>query len=431
MNSKPGPALSIRRYGRRDFEKFHQKSSSGPYLCVGSGSIGKVEVDCKYLWQDARWGVLGERKRPAGIIYIDISIRQPEGYWLENANVYITLSHDTTSFALGKPKTEYRGLLRDYDVQLTEHYGPQRLTGPKTTRKRDTSFSLHPEVAAGGVQLGGFGFKVDKSQELTSSWVFQGSLGRPKGQDGYRTLRWEFHGNHLDQKRAHNQNYQTAFTFEHDQEPVYMRIEVEGRLRSKSRQLKHGLLRFSSHLGGVDSSTVTQMTFEDVNCFKTSIDIAAADLNREMSMKNLQRTALEVPESQAATLDNSLLLTPTTSQDRSISREDTMKSDDIVNALQLQLNERQPDDAWSNMSQNATVVDDGEAPEEQQRAELEEPDSTLPTTRLIEETEETGETQQITTTEKDEAYEQFKQLAKIPGFVLLLKLVVYIIIYLF
>lgn len=74
---------------------------------------------------------------------------------------------------------------------------------------------------------------------------------------------------------------------------------------------------------------------------------------------------------------------------------------------------------------DATFVDDGEALDEQHAAEPEEPTPAPSTTRLLEETVETN------LARRDEIYEDFMRLAKIPVNVLLLKLVIYIIMHLF
>ncbi|OAA50480.1 hypothetical protein NOR_00930 [Metarhizium rileyi] len=78
------PQLSIKSYGRTDFERFDQETR-GKQLFVGSGSIGKVKVNCKYHWKKARWGVIGDDSRAAGIVYMDVNFNQPHGYCLETA----------------------------------------------------------------------------------------------------------------------------------------------------------------------------------------------------------------------------------------------------------------------------------------------------------------------------------------------------------
>lgn len=93
-----GPSLKVWRYGRNDFEEFNESDARGHHLRVGHGKIGKVDVDCKYSWSDAQWGTLGiEKKNPAGIVYMDVTFKQPQGYWLKTASVFITLSEGTAS----------------------------------------------------------------------------------------------------------------------------------------------------------------------------------------------------------------------------------------------------------------------------------------------------------------------------------------------
>lgn len=58
--------------------------------------LGKVDVDCRYRWKKAQWGVLDTTERPAGIVYMDITFKQPPGYWLQSVTVFVTLSQDAT-----------------------------------------------------------------------------------------------------------------------------------------------------------------------------------------------------------------------------------------------------------------------------------------------------------------------------------------------
>ncbi|KXH33701.1 hypothetical protein CSAL01_11634 [Colletotrichum salicis] len=120
------PGLSTRRYGRKDYERFDEDAARGSHLCVGSGAIGKVQVECKYQWKKAQWGVLGSKRNPAGIVYLDISIKQPPGHTLRDARVLITLAEQGAGGAKAGRRWSQKhvrtSLDSDYAVQVTETF---------------------------------------------------------------------------------------------------------------------------------------------------------------------------------------------------------------------------------------------------------------------------------------------------------------------
>ncbi|KAK4458668.1 hypothetical protein QBC42DRAFT_314040 [Cladorrhinum samala] len=302
-----GPTISVRKYGHNDFERFDEETARGTHLCVGSGSVGKVDVDVKYRWKQSQWGVLGDDKSPAGIVYLDLTFKQPHGYWLKSARVFVTLSEDSSTYALGKARRRDRVSARirnsinpDYDLQLTEHYGPQFLTGTRTVQNVTKLNSLVPSIGAMGMfEVGGMGQASVKAQQRECRWVFKGTVRKPRDSDSLRTLEWELSENELDPAQPHKQDYQTAFAFEHNYRPVFMRVEVEGKLRSKSQNAKHkvahNLLRFSSNPNKKDYSTLTHIDLREGKSFQKNLDPIATSLSRAMEMKNMLDPPLEVP----------------------------------------------------------------------------------------------------------------------------------------
>ncbi|KAJ6444891.1 DNA-directed RNA polymerase I polypeptide 2 [Purpureocillium lavendulum] len=296
-----GPALGVRRFGRNDFERFDQEAARGSHLCVGSTTIGKVDIDCKYHWKKAQWGVLGAEKRPAGIVYMDITFKQPHGWWLQNASVFVTMSEDKSSYALMAPRGDRAapagGLASDYAVQITNYFGPRFLTGTKTIRNESRHMRLTPTVGGAGIEVGGMGFESTSSREKVGRWVFKGNVCKPKGRDGLRTLHWELNENVLDPEQAHSQEFHTGFAFEHSRRPVYLRVEMEGRLLSKGQQLQHGIKRFSSHgLGRKDDSTLMHIDFGRDFLFEKSLDAISQGLDMAMQMENVQQAPVETPD---------------------------------------------------------------------------------------------------------------------------------------
>ncbi|KAH7159525.1 hypothetical protein B0J13DRAFT_539113 [Dactylonectria estremocensis] len=295
--SSRAPKVKIRRYGRADYDEF-EESTLGPHLCVGSSNIGKAEIDCKYHWRKAAWGVLGTHETPAGILYMDIAFRQPPGHWLHTASVFITMSETETSYALLK-----RGLKRDSicvssiddnSVQMTEHFGPRTLVGIPSIESRTQSTKLTPTFGFTGIEVGGVGFESNTSKDMTGQWVFQGSLRKPKDGNSYRTLQWDLTPNELDGKHLSRQEFSTAFAFQHRQRPVYMRVEIDGRLGSRCKRMQQ---KFSTKLGKQDKSTLTHIHFGEGFKFTKCLDEAAQSLNSSMELENLRKTPRELPDS--------------------------------------------------------------------------------------------------------------------------------------
>ncbi|CAH0054776.1 unnamed protein product [Clonostachys solani] len=312
-----GPPIQV-RYGRNDFEKFCQKTARGSNLSIGSHSIGKIDIDCKYRWKKSQWGVLG-RSDPAGIMYMDITFHQPAGYSLERANVYVTLSEDPESYALRKDSGNSRARRREQSldaacaVQFTDHYGPRYLTGAKSTRTEAKSNKIIPTLGMMGFELGGIGHETTVSRELTDRWVFKGLVRKPRTGPGYRTLEWELSGNSLDATQDHRQVYHTAFAFEHSERPVYMRVEIDGKLRDRGRKLKYSMIKFSSNLTKQDLSTLTRIDLTGVPGAKP-LDQIAEGLNMDMQRENYMDCPVELPSPKTANFFSEALPQPVSAQ---------------------------------------------------------------------------------------------------------------------
>lgn len=302
-----GPAIRVRRFGHNDFERFDQENAVGQHLCVGEKTIGKVNIECKYRWRQSQWGLIGTQSSPAGIIYMDIMFHQPDGFWLESATVYITVGEDEhLTYALGKQKKgkssgcrvhipEHIPIDSEHSVQISEHYGPKLLTGNKTLRQEVKTREFVPTLGVMGMaELGGVGHKSNYVQERVGCWRFQGNVCRPQGQPGFRTLRWDLTENKFEPDQPHSPEYHTAFAFEHSRRPVYMRVEIEGKLKSKGQQMLHRAFRFSSAMGKKDHSTLTHMDLRKL-VPRRRLDEVARGLDMAMQMKNCEKVPVQVP----------------------------------------------------------------------------------------------------------------------------------------
>jgi hypothetical protein len=191
----------------------------------------------------------------------------------------------------------------DYAVQIT-NYGPRLINGQKTIQQKTNKTNLTPNIGMMGVELGGVGHESSTAKEEIDAWSFRGSLGRPKNEDGLRTMHWELRENLLDDKQIHSQEYCTAFAFEHSSRPVYMRVEIVGTIRGIRGSARDKYERFSSLLGGKDNSTLTYMDFEYSQQPQKQLDDVVKGLDWAMQYENWKKAGVEMPGSQPARFFN-------------------------------------------------------------------------------------------------------------------------------
>lgn len=168
-----------RKYGRYNFERFDHLSPL--HANVGHSTFDKVNVDFQFLFKKSRWGVLGECKNPAGIIYLDLTFDQPKGSQLHSATVLVTLDDED------KELYELRSKLRlnrctdtQCPLQLTDCYGPKGFAGPEMFVQSKISLHLTPNVQFAGYGLGGIGIEKESSRTWPSRWKFSGHLVQGK-----------------------------------------------------------------------------------------------------------------------------------------------------------------------------------------------------------------------------------------------------------
>ncbi|KAK1689452.1 hypothetical protein BDP55DRAFT_545628, partial [Colletotrichum godetiae] len=298
------PGLKFRRFGRQDFERFDQEKACGPYLPGGSSaSVGKVKIDCMYKWRKAQWGVLGSNKQPAGIVYIDMTIRQPQGHTLSNATIFITLAdRDASRVPIEGGRSRRHGQpsrKSDHAVSVTEFLGPQNISGPKTITTEVRERDFEPTLGFGGMaELGGMGTHRSMTREVVNCWTFKGVPTRPKDGEGFRSLQWDFVDSEVDSNPSLPPTFHTGFAFEHKGRPITMCVEVEGRLKSKMQQTRHGMkfLRFRSKSKDTDNSTAIEIDLSSAaSVFKNQLDGVAGRLNEDMKTEMDDARAVEMP----------------------------------------------------------------------------------------------------------------------------------------
>jgi hypothetical protein len=161
-------------------------------------------VDCKFLFKKSQWGILGENKNLAGIIYLDLSFRQPKGCRLHSATVSVTLDDEDKELRELGPKLRRRGSDSQCPIQMTDCYGPKGFAGPERTVLRKKSLHLAPTGQFMGYGFGGVGVETESSSAYSSRWRFSGHLLPGKGNDwAYKTLKWDLVENDLENQSMH------------------------------------------------------------------------------------------------------------------------------------------------------------------------------------------------------------------------------------
>jgi hypothetical protein len=129
---------------------------------VGEKLIGKVKVDCRFLFNESKWGVLsiGGRTWPAGIIRMDLVFSQTQGYKLMWATIKVTLDGEHKD--LGTYRDD--SIVETGPVCMT-HWGPHEITGHPIAVSETKSRHLTPEISTPQGGLSGVGTDSQKSFE--------------------------------------------------------------------------------------------------------------------------------------------------------------------------------------------------------------------------------------------------------------------------
>ncbi|KAJ2998191.1 hypothetical protein NUW58_g396 [Xylaria curta] len=278
-----------RKYGRPDFQRLNNLHA----VSVGGASIGKVHVDCKSLFKKSRWGTLDGRQ--GGIIYLDFSIRQPSDVRLSSAIVEVTLDDEDDYL-----KRLFPGDGAMSPLQIRQ-YGPRQIRGSPTHKGVITRHKFTPEIEIGSIAgVGGLGRESVKIVESSSSWKLEGQLLTNGKSRACNVLQWRFTEDELQTPQLQGRVFHTAFSFEHGGQPFYVRVNVRGKLESKTSNLRH---KISSRKFGSRSfpEAVTLINFGTPEIFTTPLDELEKQLGLEMEIQNINVPPVVFPEVQGQT----------------------------------------------------------------------------------------------------------------------------------
>lgn len=284
-----------RKYGR-SYQYFGQLSSAS----LGSRHMGKVRVDCRFRLSESQWGTIN-KSSPAGILYVDLNFDQPQDCRLKSAAVLVTLEKEEPLDSDTKPQS-----LNHNTLQLTDYYGPKHINGEPTVLPTKRVYQFMPEANAMGCSGGGVGIQNEQTTNEVRRWAFTGQLmpGKsPSSAVAYRTLKWELTENEFDSQSFHSNVIRTGFAFEHDREVFRIRVEINGKLQKRTRQLKEAWkdktrhFRFPPEAKQDQGSAVTLVDVRQTKQFKRQLDSLAIGLPDEMIKRNQLDVPVEVPNS--------------------------------------------------------------------------------------------------------------------------------------
>lgn len=143
MSDQQSPRPDLGRFGR--CEPFCHFDKLSDVVSVGTEVVGKMMVDCKFLFKRSHWGVMGESWTPAGIIYMDLTFGPPQGCRVKSATVTVTLDEydkHLNTYTTQKSITEHGS---DDPVNLMAWYGPScRIMGPENSAEIKQTKTLSP-----------------------------------------------------------------------------------------------------------------------------------------------------------------------------------------------------------------------------------------------------------------------------------------------
>lgn len=278
-----------RKFGRYDFKRFDHLISQ--HASLGDASLGKIHVDCRFLFQKSKWGTF-EGHKSAGIVYLDLAFSQPSDCRLKNATVQVTLDDDDEHLVRQFPSRNSKR-----PVHIVKH-GPRHMTGEPLYQRISTHTRFIPSVEMspfGGV--GGMGKESEKVTVRECRWMFESHLKsghRKRGDDNwaYKVLQLQITENELETQSLHSNTVHTAFAFVHGRQPLFMRVEVSGKLESRTSDLRHQISNKMRKLKLPATSNraryaTTLINFTDQERFTTPLDGLVRGLELAMEHENM------------------------------------------------------------------------------------------------------------------------------------------------
>ncbi|QMW45969.1 hypothetical protein G4B11_009424 [Aspergillus flavus] len=242
----------------RDLLETHSQS-------LGYRQLGTIKIDCSFM-PDSQWGILQKvAGAPAWLLYLQLQFSQPSDCKLANANVELT-------FEKMAPASQEPINLSNLGPVLTEYFGPRGIAGN----------DLVEPVVLGSTALNAK-LKASKRpgshQDTGTQWSLQAYTWPVEGDNSglHRRVEWiikEADSQH--QPLLHRGQVRVALVLQHDLDPFFITVRIEGQLHGD-----RGWFKFPSSM---DSSTRTLCVRVSPSAHEqTPLDERARQLNKDMT----------------------------------------------------------------------------------------------------------------------------------------------------
>jgi hypothetical protein len=247
-----------------------------------------MTIDCQFLFKQTQWGVIGKDECPAGIFYLNLNFSPPQGCKLKSATVTVTLDDEDLCVAPYRASREHPPHKQSSSIQVTNDFGPKQLAGRETLVNRTRVKQFIPEFNVLGYGGGGIGGGSVTSFQQSTRWWFDGQLIPGDRTGVYKSLRWHFIENDFEKQPSHSSRVYTAFTFVHSGKPFLMKVDIDGRLERRDKQLLSKLRFGGVGSKGGNNKAATLVDFANYSNFQRPLDEIARGLPRAMEMKNFE-----------------------------------------------------------------------------------------------------------------------------------------------
>jgi len=264
--------------------------------CLGDGKIGKVEVQCRFLHEESKWGRLENKDGTAvsaGIIHMEILFKNLHECALESAVIRVVLDGEHQLLQsyrkiLGQEEKGEKGdFKKNKNAVEVREVGPRSIAGTPFGVVRKSVFSVNPAVEFEGLSFSAI--EASKEQEWTqiTRWVFEGGAWAHKSSrsDTVNSVEWSLSENIPERQPSHGNRFRTAFVFANDGRPFILKVEVGGflsKFRDRAKEkLKRGL-KFGSSSSKISPTTLIRGFEKETQ----RLNKLAARLNEDMNKLN-------------------------------------------------------------------------------------------------------------------------------------------------
>ncbi|RAH86769.1 Pfs domain protein [Aspergillus japonicus CBS 114.51] len=190
----------------RDLIQSHPQS-------LGFQSVDKVRIDCSFM-PSSQWGTL--RTLPAWLLHLRLQFSQPTGYKLANAKIELVFTKADKP-PPGDPSRMKLGPI------VTSYFGPKTVHGEVADPKRGAA-AFRPPAAEGGDELEQWALRA-------YTWPIEGdSTGL------HRRVEWIVREARSPyQTLLHRDQVSVGLVLEHDLEPFFVAVRIEGELQQSRR----------------------------------------------------------------------------------------------------------------------------------------------------------------------------------------------------